>query len=188
MREVLGNLVDAVLAIDRALAASDLPYAFGGALALSAWAEPRATRDIDLNVWVDPDDITDALEILESAGVVFERDRACREARERGMFVGFLGEYRIDVFVPSVPFYEKARQRICSIAFLDRELPLLSPETLAVFKMLFFRGKDLVDLERLLAIRGQDFDTDFVRDALIDMMGAGDERIEVWDRLVSQAV
>ncbi len=44
------TLAKRVLAIDHAL--SSIPHAFGGALALAYYAEPRATIDIDLNVFV----------------------------------------------------------------------------------------------------------------------------------------
>mgnify|MGYP006271044799 CR=1 FL=1 len=184
MAEVPSSLVDAISRVDAALASSGLPYAFGGALALSAWAEPRATRDIDLNVWVDPGQVTPVLDALETAGVTIDRDRATREAIGRGMFVGFAGEYRVDVFVPSIPFYDEARRRICRVPFLDRTFPVLSPETLAVFKLLFFRPKDLVDLQRLLEIRGSEFDAGFVRAAVAGMLGEDDRRIEEWDGLV----
>lgn len=187
MRNVLGRLVEAIQAIATSMEASGLTYAFGGALALSAWAEPRATRDIDLNVWVDPADITEAVSALEQAGVAFDHATAAKEARERGMFVGFLDEYRVDVFVPSIPFYAEARRRILDIPFLGIDMPVLSPETLAVFKLLFYRPKDLVDLQRLLEVRGSDFDTAFVRSTVAQMMGEEDSRIEAWDHLVEAA-
>src|SRR5262249_14713784 len=44
------SLPERILAIDRALVA--VPHAFGGALALAYYAEPRATVDIDLNVFL----------------------------------------------------------------------------------------------------------------------------------------
>ena len=44
------TLAERVVALDAALA--DVPHAFGGALALAYYAEPRATIDIDLNVFV----------------------------------------------------------------------------------------------------------------------------------------
>ena len=47
------TLAQRVLAIESSL--SDLPHAFGGALALAYYAEPRATIDIDLNVFVPTD-------------------------------------------------------------------------------------------------------------------------------------
>jgi hypothetical protein len=44
------SLPEKILAIERAL--TDVPHAFGGALALAYHAEPRATIDIDLNVFL----------------------------------------------------------------------------------------------------------------------------------------
>lgn len=47
----LGNFVDAVVQLIDRLEESPLDYALGGAIAYGAWAEPRATRDIVLNLW-----------------------------------------------------------------------------------------------------------------------------------------
>lgn len=58
-----------------------------------------------------------------------------------------------------------------------RETWVLSPETLAVFKMLFYRPKDLVDVQRLLEIQGDGLDRRFVRQSLVEMLGEEDERI-----------
>ena len=44
------TLAQRVEAIDAAL--SELPHAFGGALALAYYAEPRSTIDIDVNVFI----------------------------------------------------------------------------------------------------------------------------------------
>lgn len=187
MREVLGSLVDLILGLDDALATSGIPFAFGGALALSAWSEPRATRDVDLNVWVETSAIDTILQTLARAGVEVDAAAAREAAVTRGMFVGYGGEYRVDVFVPSIPFYDEARRRVCRVPFADRTIPVLSAETLAVFKLLFFRPKDLVDLERLLQIRGDDFDAAFVREAVAGMMGEDDDRIAAWDAIVARA-
>ena len=48
------NLVERILAVADALDDGNVPWAFGGAFALAfATAEPRGTRDIDVNVFVD---------------------------------------------------------------------------------------------------------------------------------------
>jgi hypothetical protein len=60
-----------------------------------------------------------------------------------------------------------------------------SAEVLAVFKMLFFRPKDLLDVERMLWVRGADFDRDFVRHHLVDML-EDDERITSWDAICAR--
>lgn len=66
----------------------------------------------------------------------------------------------------------------------ERSVWVLSAESIAVFKMMFYRPKDIVDLERLLAVRGPALDAAYVRVQLIDMVGGDDERIITWDRLV----
>jgi hypothetical protein len=183
--EALASLVEVVADLVDALERAGLAYALGGAVAYSAWGEPRATRDVDLNLWLPPERLDAGLAVLEAAGVTIDRATVRQEAAERGMFVGRRGEYRVDVFVPSVPFYDEALRRRVRTRVAGRDTWVLSAETLAVFKMLFYRPKDLADVGRLLQIQRGRFDAGFVRRALVEMLGADDERIATWDRLVA---
>jgi hypothetical protein len=183
VHERLESLVEAVTSIIDQLEAAGVAYAFGGAIALSAWSEPRATTDVDLNIWVSDDELPSALRTLQRAGVELDVAAAIGGARERGMFAGQHGSYRIDVFVPSVPFYDEALRRKQAVRLADRDTWVLSPESLAVFKMLFFRPKDLVDLARLFEVHRPELDVEFVRKWLVDMVGASDPRIAKWDEL-----
>lgn len=185
MADPLASLVGVITQLIDRFEASSLPYAFGGAVAYSSWGEPRATRDVDVNVWVEPDRLAEAFDVLTSAGVTLERARAASEAADRGLFVGWHGEYRIDVFTPSIPFYAEALARRRRVRLAGRDTWVLSPEVLAVFKMLFFRAKDLRDLERLLAVQGNAFDRAFVHRHLVDMLGAEAEQVVAWDRLAA---
>lgn len=160
-------------------------YAFGGALALAAWAEPRATADVDVIVWVGDDGIDRAIDLVSSAGVTFDRDVARREARERGLFIGRAGAIRVDVFVPSIPFYEEAARRRVRTAIAGAGTWVHSAEVLAVFKMLFFRPKDLLDVERMLEVQGAAFDRAFVRAALVEMLD-DDPRVAKWDEVCAR--
>ncbi len=56
-------------------------------------------------------------------------------------------------------------------------------EDIAVLKLLFFRGKDMVDVERLLALQGANLDRSYIRHWVVDAMGEEDERVDAWDRL-----
>ena len=71
------SLPDKVIAVHEALRKAKLPHAIGGALALAYYAEPRATIDIDLNVFVSPERWEDVVGALGAA-----RHRR-REARLR---------------------------------------------------------------------------------------------------------
>lgn len=187
MPDPLASLVGVIGQLIDRLEASRLPYALGGAVAYSSWGEPRATRDVDLNIWVEPEALPEAFDVLAAAGVTIDRPRAVAEAADRGLFVGWHGEYRVDVFVPSIPFYAEALARRVRVRLAGRGTWVLSPEVLAVFKMLFFRAKDLRDLERLLVVQGSRFDQAFVRGALVDMLGADAEQVAAWDRLAGDA-
>jgi hypothetical protein len=157
-------------------------YAFGGAIALAAWSEPRATADVDVVIWVAQDRIEVAIELVRDAGAEVQAEQARQGALERGMFICRLGGVRVDVFVPSIPFYAEAATRRVRTTIAGRSTWVHSAEVLAVFKLLFFRAKDLVDVERMLQVRGVDFDRSFVRAALVDLLGE-DERIERWDEI-----
>lgn len=186
MRDRLSSLVDAIEALIDSLEKSSLDYAFGGAIALSAWAEPRATTDIDLNLWIEEDALVEAIRSIEPAGVAVDLSSARGQIESRGMFTGRIQGYRLDVFVPSIPFYAEALQRRRRLRILDRDTWVLSPECLAVFKLLFFRAKDLVDLGRMVEIQGAALDRSFVRKSVASMMGDTDERVRAWDEIVSR--
>ena len=125
--------------------------------------------------------------MLEVAGVRLDRAAAVRDANERGLFVGRHGSTG-STPVPSVPFYDEALARRARVRLAGRDTWVLSAETLAVFKMLFYRPKDLADLGRLLEIQGEKLDAPFVRRWLVDMLGSDDDRIATWDRLVRDHV
>lgn len=49
------DALDAALAVARALEQQGVPYAIGGALAFGVWGTPRGTLDVDVNVFVAPE-------------------------------------------------------------------------------------------------------------------------------------
>lgn len=58
----------------------------------------------------------------------------------------------------------------------------ISAEDLCLHKLLFGRAKDVTDLERLLAVRPL-IDLAYVRSWLVQMVPAGDRRLEILDDL-----
>jgi hypothetical protein len=167
-----------------ALEDAGLPYAIGGALALAIAGVPRGTADVDINVFVDMDEAAKVIATLLGLGIVIDQGAALQKVQRDGMFVGRWAGMRIDVFMPSIPFTdEAARTRIRVTDDAGWSGWFLSAEALSVFKLLFFRGKDLVDLERLVAVRSE-LDHAYVRRWIVDMMGEDDERVRRWDDIV----
>jgi hypothetical protein len=175
---------EAGLAIAQALEEAGISYALGGALALGAHGVPRGTLDVDVNVFCQEHEIPRIIERLRALGIELDTQAALARAHRDGMFVGRWADMRIDVFVPSIPFSreaEKTRVRLVDPA--GQAAYFLTAESIAVFKLLFFRPKDIADLERLHAVQGPDLDRDYVRRWMVEMMGADDERVRTWDRI-----
>ncbi len=186
MAEAERGAAEAAQRIALALEQAELPYAIGGALALAIAGVPRGTADVDVNVFVEEARLADVVVVLHSLGVEIDARAAATRALRDGMFVGRWDGMRIDVFFPSIPFSREAeRTRIRVTDRAGWSGWFLSAEALAVFKLLFFRGKDIVDLERLVAVHAE-LDHGYVRKWIVDMMGRDDERTRRWDAIVER--
>lgn len=168
-----------------AFEAKKIEYGIGGALALGVWGFPRATKDVDIDVFVEPSGLGVVFEVLRSCGCSVDSAEATTQATERGDFQAWFGDMRVDVFVPSIPFYDSIRRRLRRAPLEGADAWFLSPEDLAVMKFLFFRAKDLIDVERLVAFGGASFDRGYVEAALMDLVGDDDSRIARWKVLLS---
>lgn len=161
-----------------------IPYAIGGALALGEWSVPRGTQDVDLNIFLPPEEADRGLDALEAAGVTFDRAEATREIALGGNLRGRYGRTPVDVFFDSIPLHQEAARRVAWRTFLGRPAAILSAEDLAVLKLLFRRGKDLVDIERMVGVMGSRLDRAYVRRWLVDCVGEDDHRVVWWDELM----
>ncbi len=170
-----------------ALDGANIPYAIGGALAFGLWGDPRGTYDVDINLFIAHDALDDALDVLESAGVAFDRAAARQADREGDAIVGWHSDLRVDLFTPSIPFSWEAMRTTVRVNSHVGEAAYLSAEAIAIFKLMFFRAKDVLDVEKLIAVQGADLDAAYVRRWIVDMMGEDDERTQAWDRLISRS-
>jgi hypothetical protein len=159
-------------------------YALGGAIALGYWGPPRGTVDVDLTLFLPPERPGQCVLLLHEIGCEFSSADAADSLREHGFCsVKFVG-VRVDVFLPTIPFYEAARLRRRRLELGDQPIMVWDAESLAVFKMMFFRRKDMADVEQMLRTQGGQFDRAWVRDQLAEMYGAGDPRLSTWDEIV----
>lgn len=154
-----------------------LPYAIGGALALGFYALPRATADVDINVFVPPAAIDRVFGVLRLGGVRVEDEAQARQqAGAEGQFRGYVGHMRVDIFVPAFVFYASLAQRRRQVSLLGRPAWILGPEDLVILKMMFFRRKDLADVEAILGEQSS-LDRSYVRRTLTELVGDDDPRI-----------
>lgn len=166
------SLVTKIERLHRSLHGAGLAHAFGGALALAfCTAEPRATKDIDLNVFIGVDRI-DELAAALPRGVRLtraNRDQLTRDAQTRASW----GTTPVDLFLSNHPFHDRAEanRRLVPFAGVD-ELPVLACADLAVFKALYARPKDAVDVAAMVAAGAIDLDT--LQRSVDGLLGAGE--------------
>jgi hypothetical protein len=148
-------LAQRLLAVHDALTAAALPHAFGGAIALAyCTEEPRGTRDLDVNIFVDPARAGEVFRALPRSVTVADADV---EAAEReGQVRVWWEDTPIDIFLDVHRFHEEVARGVRQMPFLDRTIPVLGCTGLAVFKAIFDRTKDWADIEAMVEIGSMD--------------------------------
>ncbi len=161
-------------------------YALGGAIALACWAEPRGTVDVDVSFYLPIKEAGKTVAVLHAIDAEFSESKVRESLAEHGFCsVQFLGR-RLDVFLPIAEIYEAARTRRKKMLVGDRQVMVWDAETLCVFKMMFFRRKDLADVEAILRTQGEYFELSWVVSQLIAMYGNRDPRVSQWNELVDE--
>ena len=139
-------------------------YALGGAIALTFCAEPRGTMDVDITLFSPVEKPSEILWLLGEIGCDVPATKALASIQEHGFCQVTFHSFRVDVFLPTIPFYEKAKQRRRQVPLGDQVAMVWDAETLAVFKMMFFRTKDIGDVEQKLRSQKSWFDRSWVRE------------------------
>ena len=167
-------LADIIVWVDEAMSLAKFPFAFGGALALAYHVEePRATRDIDINVFVPA---VNAREVLKALDRVAYTPSDVERLERDGQVRVFYEDTPLDLFLVNHPFHDQVAANVEKVPFLDRMIPILSATDLAVFKAFFNRTKDWADLEAMADART--FDVHVVIGWVVDLLGADDPRVD----------
>lgn len=177
------TLAEKLLALHRALAARRIPHAFGGAIALAYWTlNPRGTSDIDVNVFVPAQEAPKVLAALP-AGV--SRPDGTAEAIDRdGQVRLWWEDTPIDLFFRYAPIHDQAASNRQTVDFSGSPIPVLGPNELTVFKVMFDRVQDWADIDALVA--NDVIDRDTVVEALRPMLPGDDPRLRRWDEAISR--
>ena len=178
------TLPERLVAIHRALARRRIPHAFGGAIALAYWTlDPRATSDIDVNVFVPAADCERALRALPAE--IAQPDGVAETIARDGQIRLWWDETPVDLFFDSVPMHEVAARHRKTVSFARTRIPVLGPIELAVFKAMFDRTRDWADIEAMLA--ADTLDLDAVRETLQTLLPDDDPRFARLDESLQRA-
>lgn len=89
------------------------------------------------------------------------------------------------MFLPIVDFYAVARARRRQVDLDGVPILIWDAETLVIFKLMFFREKDLVDIAQILRTQGERLDTAWITTRLVDLFGSRDPRVTRWRELLA---
>lgn len=170
------------LRIAKCLDEDGIEYGIGGALALGALGAPRATKDVDITIFLPEAQLPRAFDALERAGLLLDRAAATRDVARIGLFKARAGKMIVDVFQSGHPQYDEMKSRRISLEAFGERLWFISAEDLCLHKLIYGRPKDLIDLERLIAVRPT-MDLAYVRSWMARMIPAGDRRFAALDDL-----
>ncbi|HEU4598788.1 MAG TPA: hypothetical protein VFS26_03500 [Solirubrobacterales bacterium] len=137
--------------------ARSLPHAFGGAIALAYCVEePRGTRDLDVNIFVDAERAAEVLAALPEGVRVEEADveKVIRDGQTRLFWEGV----PIDVFLNNLPLHEEVANGVLWVPLEGREIPVLDCASLVIFKSFFARTRDWGDIEDVALATPEDVD------------------------------
>lgn len=162
------DFVELIVAVHDHLEVAGISHAFGGALALGYVAEPRGTVDIDVNVFVPPEQMDAIGQSLRAVGFLAPAIGADAPPVAGIRFTHDTEPFPLDVFPSLDERYAEVETRVVRHPFgrADDVLPFLSAEDLCVFKLAFNRPKDWVDLAAIAQAR-PDLDVELIEELVV---------------------
>lgn len=179
--------LDAALVVRRAvtthltLTEAGVENEIGGALALGYHTDdPRATRDIDLNIALPKEQARTALAALPT-DVPWNDETLAAIQADGQVRIAWPVEGTIpiplDLFFAEHEFHRTVHARACSVPMLDAEVKIVSATDLTVFKALFSRSKDWVDIEAMVAAHDSTVDLADAARWVAEIVGEDDPRV-----------
>lgn len=186
------GVLQALAALNRALAGLDAPAMIIGGIAVIARGVPRLTVDVDATVWGPDASLEGLFSALAAQQIVPRIPEAEEFARRRQVL---LLEHRptgtpLEVSLGWLPFEREALERASAVDFGGQAIVVPEVADLIVYKAVAWRDRDKEDVERLLLLHGDEIDLERVRDLVRQFAEALEEpgRVEEFEALVGKAL
>lgn len=134
-----------------------------GGLAVAIWGEPRATRDVDLKVFLSRDKAGSLLASLPAGFRCLSPEPEDTLRRLGFLFVEDASGIRIDLLLAETSFDARAMTRGQRIETTPGEpITVCTPEDLIVYKMISTRSRDQDDLRGVLKRQRGKLDDEYI--------------------------
>ena len=153
-----------IIRISRALKRNNLPYMIIGGQAVLLYGMPRMTKDIDITLGVNIDELESVLKAVKDIDldVIPEDFRAFAQktfvlpTRDRSTAI------RVDFIFSFTPYERQAIERAKPIYFQDAPVMFASVEDVIIHKVFAGRPRDLEDVHSII-VKNPDFDRGYTR-------------------------
>lgn len=174
-----GSLLDGLIAVHDILEAEDVEHALCGGLAANLYRdELRTTIDLDICLVCSPAQLVWITRAFEECG--WTAHPAWRQAELLRLERADLP--RVDLLIASTDYERIAVRRAPTALIADRDIRVLTPEDLIIFKLAAGRLRDYEDVVAMLNASGGKIDTRYVRRWLEDL-----GMTERWTRALEEA-
>lgn len=136
-----------------AIDALGLRYAFIGAMARNAWARPRTTMDLDLEITLNARTLETLDAALRKLDIQRESEIGPAEATDEvpdNLVYRCASGVRVDVLVTKTGFQDRALERRVRHSILGVDAWVITCEDSIVYKLIAGRSQDNADIEAML--------------------------------------
>lgn len=152
-----------IVKLHHVLAEHDIPYAIGGAIALGYYTEARGTSDIDVDIFLPPEEHAQAIAAFKETFLPANEEVFTREIRDRGQGRTRWDKTRIDVFFSNTEYQQAMAERVRTVPFNGSEIVILSAEDVIITKALFDRSKDWLDIDGVCQTMAPELDVAYLK-------------------------
>ena len=173
------GLVDVIHRLEDHFEALGIRRSYGGAIAYNFFGPPRFTQDIDVLVLASDLKIPGLVEALAAEGCHpagqpekrLDPRSVLDDLRSKAHLTSFLFRgVRVEFFVPWHPFHHRVLERSPERDLDGRLIRIHAAEDLIVFKKIFNRPKDIMDIKALLLARKGLLDIERIQSDSRDML------------------
>lgn len=160
-------LLDVMVKILKMTQKHEIPIMFMGGLAVSVWAEPRATYDIDGVINLDITDLENFLEELSKEGFSYDKNNSIKLIQNMPFITliypleGY--EIYVDLFLAKSKYAKESLDRKQEIVLSDVTIPVISPEDLILYKILAGRSRDIDDVRQIFIAQEGKLDMEYMK-------------------------
>ena len=154
-----------------------LPYMIIGGQAVLLYGEPRLTRDIDITLGVDTDQLGKLLAVIKELSLK-PLPEDITSFVSRTMVLPAIDEdsgIRVDFIFSFTPYETEAIKRTRKINILGSEVCFASPEDVIIHKIFAGRARDLEDV-RIIVLKNPGIDVPYIRNWLKEFDAASDDK------------